>query len=365
MIHSSQVSSADLPGYPRERRIKVSFWDYWLERENLPVYRGNYVEDLYTLALGDWPRLGGRGAYLSLANQQVTAGYVVEIAPGGELKPERHLFEKIMYVLTGNGSTQVWQDGGKRLSFEWQAGSFFAIPLNAFHQHFNGSGSKPARLLAATTAPQALNAYHNLDFIFDNPFVFRDRFDPEQAEFFTAEGHSWGVRSWETNFVADVRTFKLDDWEAKGKGARHMRFVMADGVYGCHIHELSPATYVQAHRHGAGAMILVLSGNGYEVMYTDKHGPRQRYELRPGSMISPSNMMYHLHANPNAEPLRQIAFRGGGFSLYGAGVGGPEAHMSELVPYDQEDPSVHEEFYGECRARGVEPVLMPIKQGPG
>ena len=65
------------------------------------------------------------------------------------------------------------------------------------------------------------------------------------------------------------------------------------------------------------------------------------------------------------EPLRQLAFRGGGFSLYGAGVGGPEAHMSQLVRYEDEDPAVHEEFYAECRSRGLEPVLMPIKQGPG
>ncbi|HEX6512740.1 MAG TPA: cupin domain-containing protein [Chloroflexota bacterium] len=349
----------------RERSTKLSFWDYWLELEDIPVHRGNFVEDVYTLPLADWPRLGGSGAYLSMANQQTTNGYVVEIAPGGQLKPERHLFEKIMYVLSGSGSTQVWHEGSSRLTFEWSAGSFFAVPLNAYHQLFNGSGTQPARLMAATTAPHALNNYHNLDFIFNNPFVFKDRFDPDQTDFFSREGHSWGPRSWETNFVADVRAFKLDDWEAKGRGARHMRFVMADGVYGCHIHELSPVTYVQAHRHAAGAMILILSGSGYEVMYMDKAGPRTRYELKPGAIISPSNMMYHLHANPNAEPLRQIAFRGGGFSLYGAGVGGPEAHMSELVPYDEEDPSVHEEFYRECRARGLEPVLMPIKQGPG
>ncbi|HLG70475.1 MAG TPA: cupin domain-containing protein [Chloroflexota bacterium] len=349
----------------RSRSIKLSFWDYFLEQEGIPVYRGNYVEDVYTLELGDWERVGGRGAYLSMANQQVTNGYVVEIAPGSQLEPEHHLFEKIMYVLSGNGATEVWQGEGKPLTFEWQAGSFFAIPLNAHHRLFNGSGTQPARLMAATTAPQALNMYHNREFIFDNSFVFKDRFDPEQSDYFTAEGHSWGTRSWETNFVADVRAFKLEDWEAKGKGARHMRFVMAEGVYGCHIHELSPVTYVQAHRHAAGAMILILSGSGYEVMYFDKAGPRTRMELKPGSIVSPSTGQYHLHCNPNAEPLRQIAFRGGGFSLYGAGVGGPEAHMSELVPYDQEDPSVHEEFYLECRSRGLEPVLMPIKQGPG
>ena len=57
-----------------------------------------------------------------------------------------------------------------------------------------------------------------------------------------------------------------------------MRFVMADSVYGCHIHELSPVTYVQAHRHAAGAMILILSGSGYEIMYAPGC-PRERFEL--------------------------------------------------------------------------------------
>ncbi len=349
----------------RARSIKQSFYDYWLEKEGIPVHRGFYVEDVNRLELEPWPRMGGRGAYLALANQQVTNGYVVEIPPAGALNAERHLYEELTYVLSGSGSTQVWNEGGKRISFEWGEGSLFAIPLNAWHQHFNASGSSPARLMAATTAPEVLNQYHNLGFVFDNPYVFSDRFTAEDQDFFSREGHSWGRRSWETNFVADVRAFQLEDWEAKGAGARHMRFVMADSVYGCHIHELSPVTYVQAHRHGAGAMILVLSGSGYELMYGEIGGPRERFELRPGSIVSPGNMIYHLHANPNAEPLRQLAFRGGGFSLYGAGVGGPEAHMSQLVPYEQEDPAVHEEFYAECRARGLEPVLMPIKQGPG
>jgi quercetin dioxygenase-like cupin family protein len=349
----------------RARSVKQSFYDYFLETEEVPVYRGNYVEDVYTLELAPWARMGGKGAYLALADQQITNGYVVEIEPAGSLKPERHLYEELTYVLTGSGSTQVWNEEGKRLSLEWSAGSLFAIPLNAWHQHFNGSGSSPARLMAATTAPEVLNQYHNLGFVFDNPYVFSDRFSADRADFFSGEGHSWGRRSWETNFVPDVRAFTLEDWEAKGAGARHMRFVMADCVYGCHIHELSPVTYVQAHRHAPGAIILILSGAGYEIMYREIGGPRERFELRPGSIVSPGNMVYHLHANPNPEPLRQLAFRGGGFSLYGAGVGGPEAHMSQLVRYEDENPEIHEEFYAACRARGLEPVLMPIKQGSG
>src|SRR5437764_11342151 len=100
----------------RANSIRQSFYEHWLDVEGLPVYRGNYVEDVHTLELGLWPRMGGRGAYLSLANQEITNGYVVEIAPAGTLNPERHLYEELMYVIDGSGSTQVWNEDGQRLS---------------------------------------------------------------------------------------------------------------------------------------------------------------------------------------------------------------------------------------------------------
>lgn len=347
----------------RASGVTESFYEQWLKQEDIPVYRGNYIDNVRTLQLGPWNRLGGLGARLLLGGQQHTDGYVSEIPPGGALNPERHMYEALAYVLSGRGSTRVWQEGGRVHSFEWSEGSLFALPLNAWHQFLNASGTAPARLMAATTAPKTLNLYHNEEFVFNNPFAFTDRFSGDEEDYFSSAGHSWKVRSWETNFVPNVNAVKLDSWEAKGAGASHMRYVMADGVYGCHIHELSPVTYVQAHRHAPGAMILILSGTGYEVMWREGE-PKTRYEIHPGAILSPGNMMYHLHVNPNPEPMRQLAFRGGGDSKYGAGEGGPEAHMSELIPYEREDPSIREAFYTEVRSRGLEPVLMPIPQGP-
>jgi len=80
--------------------------------------------------------------------------------------------------------------------------------------------------------------------------------------------------------VPNVNSFLLDQWNEKGAGARHMRFAMTDAAYGCHIHELSPVTYVQAHRHMAGAMILILSGGGYELMFK-AGGPREPLSYAP------------------------------------------------------------------------------------
>ena len=66
-----------------------------------------------------------------------------------------------------------------------------------------------------------INIFHNEDFIFRNPFNFRDRFHDGQ-EFLRFNKHM-ADRYWETNLVPDVNQFALDDFPMKGKGVKHMR----------------------------------------------------------------------------------------------------------------------------------------------
>ena len=54
--------------------------------------------------------------------------------------PQRHLYEEVVYVSEGDGSTQIELPNGEKRSFEWGPTSLFAIPLNATYRHFNGSG---------------------------------------------------------------------------------------------------------------------------------------------------------------------------------------------------------------------------------
>ena len=106
-------------------------YDLLQAEDGIPVVRGNVVEDVKTLPLGMWKRMGALGCYLNLSNQQQTDAYVCEIPPGSETLAQRHLFEEIVYVAKGRGATAIWQDGTAKVTFEWGPGAIFAIPLNS------------------------------------------------------------------------------------------------------------------------------------------------------------------------------------------------------------------------------------------
>src|SRR5512145_71398 len=94
-------------------------YDQLQAKEGIPVIRGNVVQNVMQLELAPWGRMGTMGCYLNLAKQQQTDAYVCEIPPGKQTNPQRHLFEEIIYVITGRGATSIWQDGAAKLSFEW------------------------------------------------------------------------------------------------------------------------------------------------------------------------------------------------------------------------------------------------------
>src|SRR5947207_759646 len=82
-----------------------------------PVVDGFYIGDLNALELGRWERKGGSGAFVNLEGTGgVNDMHVVEIAPGSASAPERHIYEAMIYVLSGRGSTQVWYDENRKAS---------------------------------------------------------------------------------------------------------------------------------------------------------------------------------------------------------------------------------------------------------
>jgi len=152
----------------------------WVRAEGLAVIGARYVPNLRTAELKPWPRRGGRGAYINHdASRTSNDCYVCEIPAGKSLNPQRQLFEEMILVLDGRGSTQVWNDAGARVTFEWKAGAMFAIPLNCWHRHFNGSGQEPVRYVAVTNGPSVMNLYDDPNFVFNMAYDFKNRFAGE------------------------------------------------------------------------------------------------------------------------------------------------------------------------------------------
>jgi quercetin dioxygenase-like cupin family protein len=352
-----------------KRIDRVNTYHDYQDGEGIPVLRGLAVDDLNTVELADWPRLQARGTFINLEGTGGTNdAFVCELAGATSTNPERHLFEEMIYVLDGSGSTSVWYDAAHKISFEWGAGSLFAIPLNAWHQHFNASGLRTARFLAVTNAPIVLNLFHNTRFVFDSPFVFEDRFSG-QSDYFVGEGTLYHDRVLETNFVPHVPSMQLYSWSERGAGGAQVRFELARNTMAAHVSEFPVGTYKKAHRHGPGAHVIILSGQGYSLLWPEG-GAQQRVNWQPGSMVVPPMNWFHQHFNNGAGPARYLALRwgsrrydvGGAFS---SGEGKTDVdikHGGAQIEYADEEPSIHQVFEAEleraaaqCRMHGMVP----------
>ena len=340
-------------------------YEKWLETEGIGVITGYSVDDVRTLPLKPWKRKGGMGVFINLeGGGQTNDGYVCEIPPGETLKPQRHLFEELIFVLEGRGSTAVWHEGQPKQSFEWQRGSLFSIPLNAWHQHFNAQGNKSAKYLAVTTAPTVMNLFHNHDFVFNNPFVFKDRYNSEQ-DYFSGQGQNHPGRVWETNFIPDVRTFELREWAARGAGGKNVNFELANNTLCSHISEFPVGTYKKAHRHGPGAHVNILSGKGYTLMWREGN-PFMKVDWHEGSIVVPPNQWFHQHFNTGATPARYLALRWEGMK-FRTGLKTELCEVSvkeggDQIEYEDEDPAVRKLFEEELTKEGVQTKMPPVKR---
>ncbi|MEY3553127.1 MAG: hypothetical protein RL735_1475 [Pseudomonadota bacterium] len=331
----------------------------WVRSEGLDIISAHYVQNLRTVELKDWARRGGKGVYINHeASRTSNDCYVCEIAPGKKLEPQRQLFEEMVLVLEGRGSTTVWNDEGKRITFEWGAGALFAIPLNTWHQHFNGSGTQAARFVSVSNAPPVINLYEDINFVFNTAYDFKSRFAGE-PDYFSNKGEQKGLLL-ETNLVPDAVNLPLITAKERGAGGGHIRFNMAKGSMNSHISQFPIGTYKKGHCHGPGAHVIILSGEGYSLMWPEGDEPK-RYDWEVGTMIVPPNMWFHQHFNTGKTPARYLAFKHEVVSMRNA-QGVPKAWISRRIGGDQIDYAdekqlVRDMFSSELAKNGLEPRM--------
>jgi quercetin dioxygenase-like cupin family protein len=343
-------------------------YQQWIEGQGIPIIREFYLEDLRKVELAPWDWKGGRGAFLNLIGTgDINDGYLSEIPAGGNLKPQRLLFEEMIYVLEGQGSTSLWNDEKKKITFEWQAGSLFSPPVNTWRQHFNGSGVQPARLLAVTSAPVLVNLFRNLNFVLNNPFSFNDRLNTS-PDGFSGKGEAYkgkAMHVWDTNFVPDVRTLPLFVWENRGAGGSSVAIEMAENSMAAHISQFPVGTYKKAHRHGPGAHVVILGGQGYSLMWPEGESPR-RFDWHEASVVVPPDMWFHQHFNTGPTPARYLALRWGSqkfprpWRSKGFGVDKSVKAGGDQIEYEDEDPEIRRMFERELAKQGVTCRMDPV-----
>lgn len=349
------------PGTPR---VGVDSYLDWVAGEGIPVTE-DFGVDLFAVPTRAWPRfdadggavhLKGRGDFINML--------VLDLAPGRATAPQRHLYEEVVYVLDGRGSTTIETSEGRRHAFEWGPRSLFAIPLNARYRHFNGSGSSRALLVSTTSLPAVLNMFHNEAFVFDNPWDFDERIGG--SNYFSGEGDFIPVRPgqhmWETNFVPDLAAIELQPWGERGAGGSNIMFILADGTMHAHISEMPVGTYKKAHRHGADFHVMCVTGFGYSLLWYEGDKDFVRVDWKHGTVFAPPDRMFHQHFNASPTPARYLATAYGSLrhpftdskrkSLTG-GVSTSIKQGGDQIEYEDQSPRIHALYEEATRKSGV------------
>jgi mannose-6-phosphate isomerase-like protein (cupin superfamily) len=356
---------------PRSR----THYERFMEKEGVPIVDGYGVTDMRRLSLKSWKRLGCDGAYLQLRGLEgITGVSVGRLAPGAVTHPERHLYEKILYILDGEGVAEIQQRDRVPQNFQWRAGSLFSPPMNTLHRLIN-YGQEPALFLAVTTAPMALDHYHNEEFIFNSDFCFSDRYDaehnyfePGNERYLATNNRQW---IWDTNFIPDASKAQIDAQEQKGAGVAITQFEIANNTLIGHLAEWPVGRYHKAHFHGGGAVLVILRSEGYSLMWPNHLGTRPyesgfgdqvvRIDWVPGSVFSPPTNWFHQHFNTGTSSALQLALRCGSqkfplgirVAAIRAGVYTSVREGGTLIEYEDEDPAIRTSYENQLARKGI------------
>ncbi len=380
---SGEAERAGLRSWQRE----LTHYQRFMAEEGVPVYPGIGFHDVRELELGDWPRMGGRGAFLYLDGLEGIKGmYVLEIPGGAAINAERHLYHEFYLVLEGRGTTETWLTGSERRQItEWQPGSLFYLPPNVNHRLINATNER-VMIIATTNAPGLWNLLRDRNFIFENDYPFPQHYS-EDADFYKFDDTLYATRNNKraqkrTNYYPDVINCELPLDNQRVPGYRRIqpqyRGFENEGGF---ISQYPPGRYSRAHYHGAGAVLVCLRGHGYSynwlrdygtTPWADGNGDKVRMiAYKQGGLVAAApggGNWFHQHFNVSREHFRVINYWGGptsGVQRAGASEedlahGGVQVSGNlnireggHSIAYSEEDPYVREYYESELSKEGL------------
>jgi mannose-6-phosphate isomerase-like protein (cupin superfamily) len=353
--------ASDAPKIPWDRRTR---YEHWQEEQGLPVHKSFLINDVLGVETAHWDRLDADAAFVELVGAAETNGaYVLKIAAGKQTNAERQIIEQVYYVIKGAGKTTA---DGRHI--DWSAGTLFTMPLNSTTRHV---ATEDTVMYVVTTAPLVMNLFHNDEFVFDNPSEFKDRIVPEpylegQGKMYTRNG---GSNLWETSVVNDLPGFDVPAAPARGAKNRTLCMQLGENTLISHISEFPVGTYKKCHRHGPGAHILLLGGEGYSLLWKDNFEDHIRVDWSPNTLFVPPPYWWHQHFNTGSTPARYLAVRWGSpkhpLDHSYDRIAVSAANDGDQIEYPNQDPIIHELYVSECEKRGVTVDLETLRSAGG
>ena len=337
----------------------------WARAQGVPIVE-DFGIDIRKVPVAPWPRYGMNGAFCHLKGRDDWISiFAFEIPPGGKSERLHHLYDDVVYVISGHGSTTVETTDGRKHTFEWGPKSLFSVPMNAHYQHFNGSGREPARFASTNNLVYAMKRFRDERFIFDSDIKFPER--EGSAKYFAGEGEFIKLRpgrhQWETNFVPDLSAFELIHWAERGAGGSNLRFMLAENTIGAHSSEMPVGTYKKGHRHFDGVCVFAVTGQGYSLLWHEGDQEFVRVDWEHGCVYCPPDMMFHQHFNISNFPSRYLALQMGTVRyplteakrlIWDKGVDLSVKLGGAQVEYEDQDSRVHGIWLKEIAKHGVE-----------
>lgn len=157
----------------------------------------------------------GNGEYGEGRLRQMDAT-LVEIPPGGKLAHHKHLYEEMIYIVSGRGYTTMWLPGTTaKKRYDWSASDVLSPSLNAWHETANASSTEPARLLVISSAPLLTRMFGTAALAMSSDYVFQDRWEKglKEPKFLERPGRNGGKVDLSLmsigHFMPDMLTMKM------------------------------------------------------------------------------------------------------------------------------------------------------------
>src|SRR2546427_168613 len=236
--------------------------------------------------------------------------------------------------------------------------------------------SAGAQTQAPKASPPRTDSYDD-PLIFDNDYVFTERFDGRK-DYFSSKATAFyptAPRQRAPVYVQghhshSIVNFVPNAWKAPlypaGQGVEDYdnHFSMARNTMALHVEQFPTGTYERCHRHGPGSTIILLDGNGFSLLWPPEIGTTpfkdgkqsqvQLAEWKEGTLLVPPLQWYHQHFNSGKTPARFVKLGGWNNDLYPFTTTLVSDPGRTDIDYPDEDPKVRQIFAERLTAAGGE-----------